>query len=169
MDFIYSILQSIGFNWHVALANFINFLIILFILNKYVFKKMVNLVTERDGMIRDGLSNAQNAEKTLAAAKETGESIITDSKNAANKIISDSTSKAEALARDIESRAQSDIEALKKNLNDKTSRVQSEVEAEFQKHSPALLANLLKKTLASNVNGNNHDEFVNILLQKKSS
>lgn len=129
---------------------------------------MINLVTERDSLIRDGLSNAQNAEKTLLAAKETGESIITDSKNAANKIILDSTSKAESLASDIESRAQKDIENLKKNLSDKTARVQSEVETDFQKHSAMLLANLLKKTLANNVNQDNHDEFINILLQKKS-
>lgn len=130
---------------------------------------MINLVTERDSLIRDGLSNAQNAEKTLLAAKETGENIITDSKSAANKIILDSTSKAESLARDIETEAHNDIENLKKNLNDKTTKVESEVEAQFQKHSSVLLVNLLKKTLTDNLNEDNHDQFVKTLLQKRSS
>lgn len=112
MDFVLSVLGSIGFNWHVALANFINFLIILFILNKFVFKKVLKTVDERRSLISKGLDDARLAQKKLLAAETESAEIISVSKSEGENIIKSSIDKAEASANEIISKAQKESEAL---------------------------------------------------------
>ena len=69
MHKILTILGSVGFNWHVALANFFNFLIILFLLNTFFFKKIGRTIGDRHKIIEKGLSNARDAERSLAEAE----------------------------------------------------------------------------------------------------
>ena len=80
MDKILSILGSVGFNWHVALANFINFLIILFILNKFFFGKLGKTISDRKAIIEKGLSDATDAAKALASAEEKKKELIHEAK-----------------------------------------------------------------------------------------
>ena len=70
MNLILEALESVGFNWHVAVLNFFNFLIILLILNKFVFKKLGKVIDQRDDLIRKGLQNAEEAGKMLHTAEE---------------------------------------------------------------------------------------------------
>ena len=166
MEFIYSILSSIGFNWHVALANFINFLIILFILNKYVFGKISKVVSDRNVLIKNGLENAESAEKKLRKAESERDDILSLAKKEGEAIVLSSTKRAETTARDITSRAENDADVLRTSLKDKITNAENSVENEFAKHAPALLANLLKKTLATNLSPADHDMLVAKLIAK---
>ena len=70
------ILSKIGFDWHVALANLINFLIILFVLKKYAWGPIGKMIAERNKNIKDGLENAKlNAEKLKETKTEYEETI----------------------------------------------------------------------------------------------
>lgn len=159
MDFVLSVLGSIGFNWHVALANFINFLIILFILNKFVFKKVLKTVDERKSLISKGLDDARIAEKKLFAASEESAEIISASKSEGENIIKLSIDKAEASARDIAIKAEHDADVLTTNLKEKIENVNSSLLSEFKKSSPELLAKMFKKVVDENMTTEQHNLF----------
>lgn len=160
MDFVLSVLGSIGFNWHVALANFINFLIILFILNKFVFKKVLKTVDERKILITKGLDDARLAEKKLFSANSEAEEIISTSKKNGESIIKSSIDKAEASARDIAQKAQDDADALTANLKEKIENVNSTLLADFKKSSPELFVKMFKKVVSENMTTDQHNAFV---------
>lgn len=156
MDFISNALQSIGFNYHVALANFINFLIVLFVLNKFVFKKVVKILNEREVLIKSGLTNASSAEKILSLAKSESDQIISDSKLAASKELEDTINEANIEAANIKSGAQSEIDTLRQDLKSRISNVEDRVEKEFTKNAPnlarTLITKILNETLDENLN-----------------
>lgn len=62
---LYEILQKIGFDWQVALANLFNFLLILFLLKKFAFKPVGRLIQDRQDKINEGLQKAKEAEIRL--------------------------------------------------------------------------------------------------------
>lgn len=47
MELAQSVLDKLGFDWQVALANLVNFLIIYFLLKKVVFDKLADAINER--------------------------------------------------------------------------------------------------------------------------
>lgn len=69
MTEILNILGTVGFNWHVALANFFNFLIILFLLQKFFFGKIRSTIQKRANIIEEGLNNAEDAAMFLRDAE----------------------------------------------------------------------------------------------------
>ncbi len=160
MDFVLSVLGSIGFNWHVALANFINFLIILFILNKFVFKKVLKTVDERRSLISKGLDDARLAQKKLLAAETESAEIISVSKSEGENIIKSSIDKAEASANEIISKAQKESEALTTNLKNKIEKVNEDLLEEFKKSSPELFVKMFKKLVSQNMTEEQHNAFV---------
>ncbi len=62
---LYEILQKIGFDWQVALANLFNFLLILFLLKKFAFKPVGKMIKDRQDKISEGLQKAEEAEIRL--------------------------------------------------------------------------------------------------------
>lgn len=164
MEFIASILHSIGFNWHVALANFINFLIVLFILNKFVFKKVFAGIESRQDMIKQGLENASEAEHNLKKAIEKSADIIADSKKEGEKLFKTIIDKADAEARDTTLKASHDADKLRMGLQEKINSAQVEVENNFAKVAPELVAGLLKKALA-NIDEVTHNKILESIVK----
>lgn len=148
MQQIVDILSSLGFNWHVALANFINFLIILFILNKFFFGKLGKVIQNRHEVIERGLSQASDAERALAHAEEEKKLIV----NTAHKDAHDIVVKAEAHAIEradgIFKDAEEEAQIRLGKLAEKERKVEEKVAKEWEQRAPELVAKLYQKTLA---------------------
>jgi F-type H+-transporting ATPase subunit b len=151
MDQILSILGSVGFNWHVALANLINFLIILFILNKFFFGKLGKTITNRQKIIERGLTQASEAEKALARAEDEKNKIIGQAKKEGHALVSESQAQAEALAANIKADAEQEISTKLASLEEKEAKLKAKVEKDFAEAAPALVAKLYADSLRKNL------------------
>ncbi len=83
------ILGTIGFDWRVALANLVSFLIIFYILKKYVFGPVGKTIEERKKTIDDGINKAKQSETELLVAQQKAEEELKEAKNKANQIIAE--------------------------------------------------------------------------------
>ena len=81
------ILGTIGFDYRVAIANLVSFLIIYFILAKYVFGPVKKLVDQRRTTIQEGIDKAQQSETELLVAQQKAETEIKTAKAQANQIV----------------------------------------------------------------------------------
>lgn len=152
MQQIVDILSSLGFNWHVALANFINFLIILLILNKFFFGKLGKVIKSRHDVIERGLSQASDAERALSHAEEEKKSIVNNAHKDAHDIIvkaeAHAIERAEGIFKDAEEEAQIRLG----KLAEKERKVEEKVAKEWSDKAPLLVAQLYAKTLAKEMN-----------------
>jgi F-type H+-transporting ATPase subunit b len=147
MHEILNILGSVGFNWHVALANFFNFLIILFLLNKFFFKKIGATIDTRHSIIERGLTEARDAEKALASAEEEKNTILKEARKERDTIVANGEALARDLALKIEHEAQASIDATTTKLREEEARLATDVEKAFMRKAPHLVAQLYAKTL----------------------
>lgn len=160
MNQILDILGSVGFNWHVALANFINFLIILFILNKFFFRKLGKTISDRQEVIERGLSQASDAEKALMKAEEEKREIIHAAKKESHSIIEEAKVQAEELVVSIKGEANAEISQKLVVLAEKEAHVRMKVEKEFADQAPALVAKLYAQTLKKNLSEKDNNELI---------
>ncbi len=108
------VLKNIGFDWQVALANFINFMLILFILKRYVFKPTHEIIEKRKNLIQKGIDQSKDAETELLIAKQESENTLKEAHQKANTIIAEAKKKGDdLLARAEEKAEQAAGEALK--------------------------------------------------------
>ncbi|MCD5389806.1 MAG: F0F1 ATP synthase subunit B [Candidatus Pacebacteria bacterium] len=129
------VLTNIGFDWQVALANFINFMIILFIMKKYVFGPTGAVIKKRQEKIQEGIDNAKNSESELLVAKQKSEEELKKARNEANQIIA----KAKENGDDLVARAQ-------KEADGKVDEVMAQAQKNIEKQKEQMETELLEKT-----------------------
>lgn len=160
MQQILDILASLGFNWHVALANFINFLIILFILNKFFFGKLGKVIQNRQDVIELGISQASDAEKALAHAEEEKKHIINAAHKEGHDIIVESEAKAVVRAEGIFKQAEEEAQIRLGKLAEKERKIDAQVAKEWSEKAPELVAKLYAKTLEKEMNANDNNALI---------
>lgn len=160
MQEILNILGSVGFNWHVAIANFINFLIILFILNKFFFGKIGKVIQTRHDVIERGLSQAVDAEKALANAEEEKKKIVKDARFEGQSIMDEAKSSATAVAESIKKDAESEAQIKIAHLSEKEAKLKESVEKEFALRAPEVVAKLYAATLAKEMTASDNDALI---------
>jgi F-type H+-transporting ATPase subunit b len=160
MDKILSILGSVGFNWHVALANFINFLIILFILNRFFFGKLGKTLDDRKKVIERGVAQASEAAKTLSVAEEKKKEIIHEAKKESRSIVEEAKTQAEALALSIKEAADKEAEAKMHMLADKEATLRESIEKDVAEALPSVIAKLYAETLRKNLTEEENNKLI---------
>ncbi|MEN9552151.1 MAG: synthase [Candidatus Parcubacteria bacterium] len=160
MSELLNILSSVGFNWHVALANFFNFLIILFLLHTFFFKKLGKTIKERGEIIERGLNQASEGEKILLSASEEKKSIIAEAKKESHAILERAKSDGETIVASMKADADKEIGKAKEALLKKEQDLTTSVEKEFLSRAPSLVASLYKTTLQKEMNQAENDAFI---------
>lgn len=160
MSEILNILSSVGFNWHVALANFVNFLIILFLLNKFFFGKIGKTIKERGEIIEQGLNKASEGERILASAEDEKKVILSEAKKEGHSILEKAKEDGETLVSTMKVNANKEIVSKEELLKKREDEMEQRVEKEFLEKAPALVASLYKSTLKREMNQTENDAFI---------
>ena len=84
------ILNQFGVQPVLLLAQVVNFLILLFILKRFLYKPILQALEKRKELIVKTLKNAEESEKIYAEAKEKSDRIITNASEQSRKILDES-------------------------------------------------------------------------------
>ena len=136
------VLTNIGFDWQVALANFINFMLIFFIMKKYVFGPTKEVIEKRKKTIQSGIDNAKNSETELLVAKQKADEELKKARNEANQIVA----KAKESGDDLLARAEKDAAG-------KADQKMAEAHKNIEKQKEQMEKQLLEKTAGLVVKG----------------
>ncbi len=160
MQEILNILSSVGFNWHVALANFVNFLIILFLLNVFFFKKLGKTINTRKQVIERGLNQARDAEKSLASAEEEGRQIVQSAKKERETILTEGHALAQEIALTVAVEAQKTIDERLAKLALDEKNLEASIEKSFRERAPHIVAAMYKKTLIQELSETDNNALI---------
>jgi F-type H+-transporting ATPase subunit b len=89
-----SIFQTFGINLYLLVAEIVNFLIVLYLLKRFLYKPVFNMLQKRKDAIIQGLIQAEESKKLLEKAKENEDEILKEANKKAQKIISDAKNEA---------------------------------------------------------------------------
>lgn len=127
--------SSLGIDWKMLVLQSVAFLILLWLLSKYVFPVLMKVIDEREAKIAEGQKAAEAATKQAEAAKDDVAKLLKDArqeaaeivataKEQANKMSADSDKKAKERAERIVATASDDIakqvDAARKTLRNET-------------------------------------------------
>jgi F-type H+-transporting ATPase subunit b len=80
---------DLGIQWPKLIAQFVNFSIVLFVLWRFAYRPIFNMLEARRQKIADGVINADKIKAELAATEAARQKVLTDAGAQANKLIED--------------------------------------------------------------------------------
>lgn len=159
-------LSALGIDWKLLLAQGVNFLVLLYILKRFAYRPMIELLEKRTERIERGLLDAETAKTRLeeAAAKE--EMILSDAREAAKKIIADSEiaaeKRGEKIVEAVEKKAAILLEEAKKHAEQERDTLFREAKGEIA----SLVLFTTEKVLREKLSGSKDEELVKRFLEK---
>ncbi len=141
------VLSALGFDWQIALANFANFLIIFYLLKRYAFRPIREMLDRRRAEVATGIENARRAETELLMAKQEYERHVAEGKSEANEIIARARLREEAMLEKAEREAAQQTLLMKREAEERIERDRTRMEAEVREKTADLVVAGIEKLL----------------------
>ncbi|MCB0078437.1 MAG: F0F1 ATP synthase subunit B [Anaerolineales bacterium] len=154
-------LGKLGINLPYLIAHIINFLLLMWLLRRFLYGPIMNMLEQRREKIRESLSAAETARAEAAEQSANNEAIIAEARKQARAIVAKSEEDARRRADEIMARANAEAEERRQrvvsDLDEERQAMQSQVRDEVARLSLAIA----RKTIgASLVNESAHRQIV---------
>lgn len=143
------IFETFGLEWQLVVAQIINFIIIYFILKKYLYKPLLRMIAQRQDLAKESVEKSQESEKVLEKAEAQEKIIIQKAQTSSKQIITDAKETAEEIVKSAEIQAKKQSEAT---IAEAKIQIQQETEiaqAKLNEYVSTLSIQLLKKSLSN--------------------
>lgn len=163
---IAEILGKIGFDGKMFLFNIINFLVVLFLVRKFLFGKIVSTIDQRKEEIKTGLENAERFKSELAMAEQKSDELISAAKAKANKLVIAAEAEANVVAEGIKSEAATEAEAIIAKAHEKTRQEREQMIARIKKETADLAIMATEKIIREKLNDAKDKQLIESYLDK---
>lgn len=142
------ILDKFGFEPILFIAQIVNFLIIFFVLKKFLYKPLLKIIDERKKKIEEGLTAAEENNKKLTETIEKEQEILKKAQIEARKLIDEAKSKQDEIINKSEQTAKLRVEKMladaKTQINSEVSIVEKRLASDVSRMASIMLNESLK-------------------------
>ena len=160
------IIKEFGFDPLLLGAQIVNFLVIFFILKKFVFKPVLEVLRNRENTIREGLKDAEEGQRLLEKAQEKEKLLLKNARLEAEQILSDAKKQAVEEGKTIEERSRKEAEELIKNARAQIEQDSKEAEKTLALRVSDIAVSFLEKSLSGLFEDSKQKELVQIAIKK---
>ena len=129
----------------------LTFLVVLFILWKWGFPVIVNMVTERKAFIDDSLRNAREANEKLANIQKEGESILQEAREKQAQILKEAADTRDAIVEKAQEKARAEGARLLEDARVAIEQEKKAAIADIRKQVATLSVEIAEKGLRENL------------------
>jgi len=160
------IVKNFGVNPILLAAQIINFLIVFFVLKKFLYKPILELLNKRQTTIKEGLKQAEEARIRLEKVVIEEKNILKNAQLHAKKIIEDSKEEAIEITKQINDNTKKQTEKMLNQAKDQIIRESLEAEKRLAVNTSKLAVSFLQKALSDFFSSKEQKEVVSNALKK---
>jgi len=155
-----TLIKALGIDLRILAAQFFNFAILVFVLWRFAYRPLFNILEERRRKIDKGMKDVDEAAQKLSAATEESQKSLTAAKKEALGIIEESKKQAEKRYQEIIGKSREDISVI---INAEKAKIQTEKAEtlwEMKKEMADLIVLSLEKVLGEKINVTQDRELI---------
>lgn len=160
------ILKNFGLNPVLLAAQIVNFLIILFLLKKFLYKPVQEVLKKRQTTIKEGLKQAEEARIKLEKVVIEEKNILRNAQLQSKKIIEDAKQESVVIAREINEEAKAQTGKLLDDAKKQIAKESIETEKRLALSTSKLAVSLLEKTLKDFFSSNDQKKVISQALKE---
>lgn len=124
-------MKVLGFNLINFIFTIVNFLLVFWILKRFLFKPLLSVLNERKKKVAESLEKVAQAENELATAGEKAEGIIAQANLEAKGIAQEAEEAKAALLRETQHKTEQMIKEAHKGLEKEKEKIRAEMEGQL--------------------------------------
>lgn len=124
-------MDALGIDLGAFVFYTLNFLLLLFLLQQFLFRPVLSALTNRETRIRESIENAEQVKQQVARAQQDYEARLNEARQEASRILNQATERAKVVEQEIVASARQEAE-----------RIQVEARTQIQQEREQLLRGL---------------------------
>lgn len=140
-------IAALGLNWQSFLFQLITFVIVLLILRKFVFGKLIAVLDARQKAVDDSLKNAAETEEKMKNAEKVIAGMLVEARNEADSIIAATQKEAARMVEAAEAKAAKRAEQIVKDAQSQMQVEVSKAREELKAETVQLVAQAAEKII----------------------
>lgn len=160
------LITALGLNYKILLAQFFNFAILLFVLWRFAYRPVFDILEKRRAKIAKGLDEGEEASKKLLEAQESKKEIVAQAKKEANEIIEEAKKKGELRYQEIVDRSKADIKTIIDSEKEKIQTERNFAIKEIKKEAANMITLALAKILPEKTDSPGDVEMISRVLKE---
>lgn len=160
------IIKNFGLSPLLLVAQIVNFLIILFLLKKFLYKPVLTVLKKRQITIKEGLKQAEDARIKLEKVVIEEKNILRQAQLQSKKMIEDAKFDAIEVAKQLNEDAKRHTEKMLNDAREQIARESIETERKLAKSTSELAVKILEKSLKDFFTSADQEKVVASALRK---
>lgn len=154
------LVKNFGIQPILLVAQIVNFLIIFWLLKKFAYKPIFDVLQKRKNEIAEGVKNAEDSAKALEKALEEEKTILKKAQTQSQVILSDAQKQATDMLAEAENAAKVRGEKILEEAKQEIERQTQETEKRLAAHTARLAVDLLEKSISGMVDTKTQKEVL---------
>lgn len=154
------ILKNFGFDPVMLVAQIINFLIIFYLLKRFMYKPVLEMLKKREDSIAKGIKQADEARATLERTLEQEKKILTKASDEGKKILEEAKNQAKQVAIEIEENTKKQTEKMIQEAKQQIEQDSKEIEKRLSEKVSVLALNMLTKSLEGTIGAKEQKQII---------
>lgn len=158
------LLGNLGINGKLLAAQVLNFLLVFWLLQKFVFGKLLDFIEKRKREIAKGLELKATAEREVDRTKVLREDVLRKASAEAQQVIKEAQARSQSLEQEHLSLAKRKAEGIVKSAKDQASREQEAALKELQDQVRGMAFAAASRVLARTISKKDQEKLTTELL-----
>ena len=160
------IIKNFGLDPVLLGAQIINFLIILFILKRFAYKPVLDILKKREDSIKEGLKQAEEGKNFLDEALEKEKKILQEAHRRAEKIIEDAKNQSIEIGKETAENTKKQVESMMTAAREQMMQEAKDAEKKIAIKVSELAVEFLQKSMRDVFNDRQQEELTQAALKK---
>lgn len=146
---IMELIEHFGIDPILIAAQIVNFLIIFYVLKRFLYKPLFKTFKKREALIKESIEKAEEARKALEQAQKEEKDVIRKAQVTAKQIIADAKEQSETLIKNAEEAAKKQSQQIIADAKETIERETKQAEQRLSQHVSKLAVDMLEKSLTN--------------------
>lgn len=152
-------MEKLGINWGLLLAQLINVGILIWLLNRYLYRPVLNMLNERTRRIQESLQDAEQVKEQLARARQDYDAELGRARQEAAGILAQAQERAKSQEQEIVAQARIEAERIRNEAREQAAQERDRLLRDLKGQMAELVTLTATKVLGEELKSN-HDRLI---------
>lgn len=160
------LITALGLDFRILLAQLVNFAILVFVLWRFAYKPVFNILEERRKKVNKGIEDSEEAARRLSEADEHKKKVIAEARQEANGIIEEAKKKAEVRYQEIIDKSRADIQVIIEDEKEKIAAERNNAIKNIKAETAEMVSLALSRVLEEKIDNKKDAELIARAIKK---
>jgi F-type H+-transporting ATPase subunit b len=162
-----NVAETLGLNWRDFIWHTINFIVLIFLLSRFLYKPIVGMLDERQRRIQESMERAEQVRLEAERAAQERETQLAETRREIQEMMAQATQTAERIQADARGKAQQEAQRIVERAHQEAEAERAQSMADLRREVASLAVMAAERVISRSLDDQAHRQLVEEFLSEQ--